>query len=283
MDMICTIRSIYDKLPASEKKVADFVMKNPKQVLTLNIFELAKLCNVSAPSVSRFVRKAFGLTFQETKVELAKNLSKIEKNNITELLSWADDLNDMPSKIINEISLTCNDVIAANKVSTFKDVINLIKNAGTVYFFAVGSSALVAMDFQDKLLKIGIKSVFINDGNLNILNSNICTSKDVAIAISFSGRTKEVNIAVRNAKENNTPIVAITQEKETSLGKLADYVLVTPSYEINENRIGAIFSRYGQLFVVDYLYMGLTKQVIKSTGQFSDDYHKFFEMLKENK
>lgn len=283
MDMICTIRSIYDKLPASEKKVADFVMKNPKQVLTLNIFELAKLCNVSAPSVSRFVRRAFGLTFQETKVELAKNLSKIEKNNITELLSWADDLNDMPSKIINEISLTCNDVIAANKVSTFKDVINLIKNAGTVYFFAVGSSALVAMDFQDKLLKIGIKSVFINDGNLNILNSNICTSKDVAIAISFSGRTKEVNIAVRNAKENNTPIVAITQEKETSLGKLADYVLVTPSYEINENRIGAIFSRYGQLFVVDYLYMGLTKQVIKSTGQFSDDYHKFFEMLKENK
>lgn len=283
MDMICTIRSIYDKLPASEKKVADFVMKNPKQVLTLNIFELAKLCNVSAPSVSRFVRRAFGLTFQETKVELAKNLSKIEKNNITELLSWADDLNDMPSKIINEISLTCNDVIAANKVSTFKDVINLIKNAGTVYFFAVGSSALVAMDFQDKLLKIGIKTVFINDGNLNILNSNICTSKDVAIAISFSGRTKEVNIAVRNAKENNTPIVAITQEKETSLGKLADYVLVTPSYEINENRIGAIFSRYGQLFVVDYLYMGLTKQVIKSTGQFSDDYHKFFEMLKENK
>jgi DNA-binding MurR/RpiR family transcriptional regulator len=283
MDMICTIRSIYDKLPASEKKVADFVMKNPKQVLTLNIFELAKLCNVSAPSVSRFVRRAFGLTFQETKVELAKNLSKIEKNNITELLSWADDLNDMPSKIINEISLTCNDVIAANKVSTFKDVINLIKNAGTVYFFAVGSSALVAMDFQDKLLKIGIKSVFINDGNLNILNSNICTSKDVAIAISFSGRTKEVNIAVRNAKEKNTPIVAITQEKETSLGKLADYVLVTPSYEINENRIGAIFSRYGQLFVVDYLYMGLTKQVIKSTGQFSDDYHKFFEMLKENK
>ncbi len=216
-------------------------------------------------------------------MELAKSLSKIEKSHITELLSWADDLSDMPSKIINEISLTCNDVIAANPIDTFKDVINLIKDAGTVYFFAVGSSAMVAMDFQNKLLKIGIKSVFINDGNLNILNSNVCTSKDVAIAISFSGRSKEVNIAVNNAKKSNTPIVAITQEIESSLGQLADYVLLTPSYEINENRLGAIFSRYGQLFIVDYLYMGLTKQVIKNTEQFSDNYHKFFEMLKEDK
>lgn len=283
MDMIYTIRSIYDTLPPSEKRVADFMMKKPKQVSILSVFELAEFCNVSAPSVSRFVKRAFGLTFQETKVELARSLAKIEKSNITELLSWADDLNDMPSKIINEISLTCNDVIAANTIDTFKDVINLIKNAGTVYFFAVGSSAMVAMDFQNKLLKIGIRSVFINDGNLNILNSNVCTSKDVAIAISFSGRTKEVNVAVKNAKKSNVPIVAITQKIESSLGRLADYILLTPSYEINENRLGAIFSRYGQLFIVDYLYMGLSKQVVKNTEQFSENYHKFFEMLKEDK
>lgn len=283
MDMIYTIRSIYNKLPASEKKVADFIMQKPKQVLSLSVFELAELCNVSAPSVSRFVKRAFGLTFHETKVELARSLSKIEKNNITELLSWADDLNDMPSKIINEISLTCNDVIAANTVETFKDVIKIIKNAGIVYFFAVGSSAMVAMDFQNKLLKIGIRSVFINDSNLNIMNSNVCTSEDVAIAISFSGRTKEVNVAANNAKKNNTPIVAITQNTESSLGQIADYILLTPSYEVNENRLGAIFSRYGQLFIVDYIYMGLTKQVVKNTEQFAENYHKFFEMLKEDK
>lgn len=283
MDMIYTIRSIYNTLPPSEKKVADYIMKNPRHILTLSIFELAEICGVSAPSVSRFVKRAFGLTFQETKVELARSLSKIEKSHITELLSWADDLSDMPSKIINEIALACNDVIKANTVDKFKDVINLIKKAETVYFFALGASAMVAMDFQNKLLRIGIKAVFINDGNLNILNSNVCTSRDVIIAVSFSGRSKEVNIAVENAKKNNTPIVAITQSMESRLGQLADCVLLTPSYEINENRMGAIFSRYEQLFIIDYLYIGLTKQVIKSAEQFSDNYHKFFEMLKEDK
>ncbi|MBL4937552.1 MurR/RpiR family transcriptional regulator [Clostridium sp. YIM B02515] len=283
MDMISTIRNIYSKLSPSEKKVADFVMKNPQQVLNLSIFELADLCNVSAPSVSRFVKRTFGLNFLETKVELAKNFSKIEKNNVTELLSWADDLVDMPSKIINEISLTCNDVITANTTDKFKDVINLIKNADTVYFFAVGSSANVATDFQNKLLKIGIKSIFISDSNLNMLNSNICTPRDVVIAISFSGRTKEVNIAVSNAKKRNTPIVAITQGMDNRLAQMADYVLLSPSYEINENRLGAIFSRYGQLFIVDYLFVGLAKQVIKNTKQFAESYHKLFEILKEDK
>jgi DNA-binding MurR/RpiR family transcriptional regulator len=283
MDMIYTIRNNYSILPPSEKKVADFVMKNPEKVLTLSVFELADLCNVSAPSVSRFVKRVFGLTFHDAKLELAKDLSKTEGNNITELLSWADNLSDMPSKIINEISLTCNDVIAANTTDTFKDVIRLIKNADTVYFFAVGSSAMVAADLQGKLLKIGIKSVFINDSHLNILNSNICTSKDVVIAISFSGLTKEVNIAVNNAKKSNTPIVAITQRADSHLGKLADYVLLSPSYEISENRLGAIFSRYGQLFIVDYLFVGLAKHLIKNTEQFSNNYHKFFEVLKDDK
>jgi DNA-binding MurR/RpiR family transcriptional regulator len=282
MDMIYTIRNIYSTLPPSEKKVADFVMKNSEKVLTLSIFELADLCNVSAPSVSRFVKRVFGLTFHDAKLELAKDLSKTGGNNISELLSWADNLSDMPSKIINEISLTCNDVIAANTVDTFKDVINLIKNAETIYFFAVGSSAMVASDFQGKLLKIGIKSVFMNDSNFNILNSNVCTSKDAVIAISFSGRTKEVNMAVSNAKKRKTPIVAITQRMDSHLGELANYVLLSPSYEISEDRLGAIFSRYGQLFIVDYLFVGLAKQVIKNTEQFSNNYHKLFEILKED-
>lgn len=281
MDMISEIRRIYNELPASERKVADFVLKNSKQILNLSVFEVADMCKVSAPSVSRFVKRTFGLNFAETKVELAKGLSKIEKNNVTELLSWADDLGDMPAKIINEITLTCNDVIATNSADKFKEVIRLIKNADTVYFFAVGSSATVAADFQNKLLKIGIKSIFINDSNLNILNSNICTPKDVVIAISFSGRTKEVNIAVSNAKLRKTPVVAITQRMDSNLAEMADHVLLSPSYETNENRLGAIFSRYGQLFIVDYLFVGLAKQVVKNTEEFSESYHKFFENLKE--
>ena len=68
MDMIYTIRSMYNTLPKSEKKVADFIMKNPKKVLTLSVFELAKLCDVSAPSVSRFVKRTFNMTFHEAKV-----------------------------------------------------------------------------------------------------------------------------------------------------------------------------------------------------------------------
>ncbi len=60
---------------------------------------------------------------------------------------------------------------------------------------------MVAMDFQYKLLRINKKVMFQQDSHLQLAVSVHITNRDVAVAISYSGNTREVNLAVEEAKK----------------------------------------------------------------------------------
>ena len=49
-------------------------------------------------------------------------------------------------------------------------------------------------------------------------------------------------------------VISITNNTKNKLRALSDINIVIPSVEMNESRLEAIFSRYGQLFVVDMLF-----------------------------
>lgn len=111
----------------------------------------------------------------------------------------------------------------------------------------------------------------------------ICTSKDVVIAFSYSGHTKEVNVAVEKAKEKGAKIITVTGNIKCKLRTLSDISLVVPSVELNESRLAAIFSRYGQLFVVDVLFVGLAKRLSNSPNQLLSGYKELLFDLKDNR
>ncbi|EPS46536.1 RpiR family transcriptional regulator [Clostridium botulinum A1 str. CFSAN002368] len=86
------------------------------------------------------------------------------------------------------------------------EAVKAIKNAETIYLYGVGASAMVAMDFQYKLLRINKKVMFQQDSHLQLAVSVHITNRDVAVAISYSGNTREVNLAVEEAKKMVLPL-----------------------------------------------------------------------------
>ena len=52
-DFITKIRSSYNQLTKAEKKVADYILANPKDVLFMSITDLAEACEVGDTSVFR--------------------------------------------------------------------------------------------------------------------------------------------------------------------------------------------------------------------------------------
>ena len=72
MDILPLISSYFPSLSKSEKKVAQYVLSNPDEVIKLQIKELAKLVSVGESTIIRFTRKIGYSGFQEFKIELAK-------------------------------------------------------------------------------------------------------------------------------------------------------------------------------------------------------------------
>ena len=133
-----------------------------------------------------------------------------------------------------------------------------LEQAKHVYLFGVGGSAIVCDDFIHKLMRIGKPSNYCPDIHLQKTFIPAMTQEDLAIFVSYCGKTKGIVTAAKWAKEMNIPSVAITQSAYNKLGKLVDHVSTVPSQE-QPLRIDAMSSRYSSLIVVDLLYYGLVK------------------------
>jgi len=279
--MLHKIRNQYTQFSRSEKIIADYFLQNSQEVINLSIHDLAAKIGTSSSSISRFVRKINDKSFAETKVDLAKNSMQENYKQSSEIISLADEFELLPSKLLSLINQSCNDIALLNPISLFTEAIDLLENADVVYFFGVGASSLIATDLQQKLIRIGKKCIYHHDSNFGVLNSTTTTSRDVVVAISYTGHTREVLIPVRRSKENGAKIITFTNESSNPLMKMGDVKLLIPDRERAESRISTMFSRYEQLYIIDILFLGLSKRIVKSPEKLIDDYHNLLKQLKE--
>ena len=70
-----TISDTLTKLRKSERKVAEFVLKEPLRVIRMRIVDLAQQAGVSEPTVVRFCRAVGCRGFQDFKLALAQQLA----------------------------------------------------------------------------------------------------------------------------------------------------------------------------------------------------------------
>jgi DNA-binding MurR/RpiR family transcriptional regulator len=123
----------------------------------------------------------------------------------------------------------------------------------------MGSSGLVAIDLQYKLLRIQKNCLFNSDGHVQMINANFAEENDVVIAFSYRGETKEVIKAVQTARKKGAYIVGVTSNTASPLYKICDACHLIPQSE-GEIRLGAIQSRYAQLLICDILYIAIAQE-----------------------
>lgn len=279
--MIDKIKQIYSTLSGNDKLLADFIIANPEEVVTMNINELAERAAISSSSVSRFSKLLFGMTFPQFKVAIAKSISKVEGEEKQDYnVELTDSLYQIEKKLAYNIERVIKEVIELNSIQTISEIAALIAKSENIYLFGIGASGLATQDFAQKLIKLGKRALFNFDANLAILNSSLCTPNDLVIAISYSGLTKEVLLPVKKAKSQNCPVIAITGGKKNRLASESDYVLSIPLAESKIIRMTAIYSRYGQFVLIDALYLAVMKELGKSPDEIMSHYKDLLLELK---
>lgn len=263
MDILDYIRQNYEKFTDREKLIADYLLSTKKSIINLSAKEIGDITNTSAATVIRFSKKVGFNSLNEMKLKLSISLNDSEENQNFEYLDRDLETRDIIYGIKNSIDAVMEKTVKLIKEDELEKAVELLINANNIYIYSVGVSGLVGLDFYYKLSRINKRCIAHTDTHLQITSSILMQPGDVAIAISYSGDTREVIKCVENARKLKIPVIAITKASmNNKLESLSDITLKVPFVE-KSLREGAMSSRISQLAVIDMLFIGMAKNNLK--------------------
>lgn len=133
-------------------------------------------------------------------------------------------------------------------------VMAILNSNGRVIVTGIGKSANIATKIVATLNSTGTPAVFMHAADAIHGDLGNIQSDDVVICISKSGNTPEIKVLLPLIKNSGNPIIAITGNPESFLGKNADHVL--NSYVEKEacpNNLAPTTSTTAQLVIGDAL------------------------------
>lgn len=260
MNIVLEIRSKYNTLSKTNKRIADFILSDTEAFISGTAIQLAELCQTSSASIIRFVY-VFGYKgFDEFKIELAKEMGLSETNlNISPGITVHDSLEDLANKTQYLIDQTTKDVFYQLDIHALKQAIERIRKAGCVYVFGVGASSLPAYDLYHKFNRINKRCVFSFDSHMTVEFLNYLEPNDCVIVYSYGGRSIEGLLAAEIALQKGVELIVITRDAKSNLRDMATTLLTVPDNE-PAPRVGAIASKLSMLILTDLIYLGVIQK-----------------------
>lgn len=249
------IRIAYPGLAKGARRIADFVLQNPQQVIRMSVTELSEATDSSEGSVVNFCKKMGLSGFQKLKLSLAQEAVQ-PVQFIHEDLVEGDDVATTCRKIFHSGIQTLRDTLSVLDTQAMQRAVHVLRAAKRIEIYGVGSSASVAEDVQYRMLRIGLEAKVVTDSHIQAISASR-TSPDVAVlTISHTGATHETVVATKLAKAAGAQTIAITNYGRSPLQAHTDIVLFTMARE-TRFRTEAMTSRIAQLCVVDALIAAL--------------------------
>ena len=250
------ISVLNDTFTKSERALADHIVRDADSVVMKTITELAgESDSFSTASITRFCKKIGLSGYSELRLELAKEMAT--DNARRQIVADGENLvPGLVSTVVDASASAINDLKYVLSDDVIKKAVHEILSASSITLAGLGASALVAQDLRQKLLRLGIRSLFDADQDVVKVTLSSGRSKDLLIAISYSGTTRETLDAVNIAKENGMRVLAMTKKGDNPISEQAD---VTVPVSENEAllREGATLSRLQMLVAVDMIYRAL--------------------------
>lgn len=249
------IRIAQPNLPKGARRIAEYVLQNPQQVIRMSVTELSEATESSEGSVVNFCQKMGLSGFQQLKLSLAQETVQ-PVQFIHEDLAEGDDPALICRKIFHSGIQTLRDTLSVLDPLVLSQAVQVFRAAKRIEIYGIGSSAPVAEDAQYRMLRIGLEAKAVTDSHIQAISASR-TSPDVAVlTVSHSGATHETVVATKLAKAAGAKTVAITNYGRSPLQAYADLVLFTMARE-TLFRTEAMTSRIAQLCVVDALIAAL--------------------------
>lgn len=251
-DIISQVKDSYAELRPAERRVADVVLDDVRFAVDASNAALAEKAGVSEPTVTRFCRAIGCEGVRDFKLKLAQSLV-VGQLYLSKPPAPSPD-NGMPfwGAVFGEARRALDEAERQLDPAELAKAAELIAKARQVTVFGLGgSSSALAQETQYRLFRYGITVSAHSDPYLMRMTASTLKPNDLVIAISATGRTREVIEAVELAKHYRANAICVTAP-DTDLSRICD-VRLTVAVPEYPDTLKPTASRFAFLAMIDLM------------------------------
>ena len=217
-DFLAKVHTMYNQFTKAEKKVADFILQNPKRVLFMSITELADECKVGDTSVFRFCRTMGVKGYQEFKMQLSLSIhdGKEEESRLAGETSLEDSFSELAKKVLNTNMKALAETYSLLDEKVVSQTVDILHAAERIWFFGVGASLLVALKAANKFLRIEPKVYCVQDTHTQAMIAATMRPGEAAVVFSYPAGSEERGYCY----QTETEMLVKSQDESSGVEKI---------------------------------------------------------------
>lgn len=215
----------------AERKVVELLLSIAEyDVASLSAAALAERAGASRSTVDRLCRRLGYSGLKELRrALLGESRSAGRAQGVGPRIAPSDGYGEIAYKVFHSASIRAlRFAELLSRLPELPRLVEALRSAPNVQAFGAGASAVVAHDLSQRLLRLGIRIGFAEDHHDQIAMAAVMRPGDLAIAISFSGRTRLTLNACEIARSRGATVAAVLGVAQSPLQALADIPIITP-------------------------------------------------------
>ncbi len=231
----------YSNFTTAEKTIADFFLAN-KQVSDFSARHIADLLYTSEATLSRFAKKCGFEGYRQFIYRYRETLT-LENHPI----------NPDMKHILSTYQELLNKAYTLLDWDQIRKVAAQITQKRQIFVYGKGSSGIAAEEFKLRFMRLGIHIECITDDHIMKMNSAVVDPECLVIAITVSGKTKDVLRALKTAKSKGAATAIISSVHIRAWDDYCDWILPIAAKE--NLHLGKLISpQFPILILCDVLY-----------------------------
>jgi RpiR family transcriptional regulator, carbohydrate utilization regulator len=260
--LLVYLQGILGSLNPTERRIAEYVLKDPERALYQTISEMSRNSEASVGSIVGFCRNVGTRGFADLKIALARELAQ------GGMLSAENSADSEEGSLFDRVFQFHARSLAETRQINSEEILlratDALENARCTYLFSTGLSYAVAYTAYCKLRLIGLPAHIDSDGHLQIVTASQLAKGDVAFGISCSGRTRETVSCLETARNHKALTICLTNSAQSPITQYADIALRASPSEIKYFQ-APLASRVTQMAIVDALFESIAQRRKRET------------------
>lgn len=273
-------------LTNQEQAVADYIVENPSQILSMTMADLSLASYTSDATIIRLCKKLGFRGFTDFKYYFASQYHDISFNktiNAKDFVSHNINFNEFSELYPNALKRSIEFTKSNFSQAQLNRIANQILDSNKIMFFGLNSSYSLADIYAKRFAELGIDAIAETNLNFHII-AYLQTNKlkSFAILLSMSGVNSMVNEVVPKLIELNIPFLVITNNNKSAVLKDAtESILVSyDPIDVLNRSLFMFSSQYVLEMIFQYIYLHKVKYIDKIVENIYESFPNYYQHRK---